>query len=444
MISLLFSFALVCPSPGSPPPSAPSLCCVPQDELARRIQDACSSALEIGADGLAVAISLGNERYLARGFGQMADAAAEADSPCAGGALMGVFLAAQTLELAQAGRLDLDESLATRFEGLDPGITARHLLTHTSGLPSIGEHLDRNRPTTREAALEWLVELGTDAQPGTCSVFSDTNEWILGWLIEDLCGKSVTEALKENLFDPAGLDATRFADEAVVALEATARRDFGGSETPFRARVDAPFGASGLETTALDLLRWQRALANRDPFQVYDEMIEPVRLTGGHATGRGIAVDLARLGDREAIGYGGALGRTRIRVSHYPEAELIIVLVAEGELAPLDETERRIARAFLGLPEPTITDVELPQAEQEAYLGAYNVGCTTYNVLGGEGHIVLQHPIRGALALRYQGAQRFVLRDDPSTELTFLRGARQTIAFDLTENGVTVRAKRIQ
>ena len=54
--------------------------------------------------------------------------------------------------LAEQGRLSYDDLVAhhvTELAGAMPGITIRHLLTHTSGIPDVGD-LGIDRPRLRE------------------------------------------------------------------------------------------------------------------------------------------------------------------------------------------------------------------------------------------------------------------------------------------------------
>jgi CubicO group peptidase (beta-lactamase class C family) len=113
--------------------------------------------------GVAVGVSWRGERTLA-GFGVSADGRelAGPDTAWPVGSVADVFVADLVAGLAGAGRLGLDDRAAELLPaaGLDPRITVRHLLTHSSGLPAGAGGLgwsSRPAPSSRAArpGREW-------------------------------------------------------------------------------------------------------------------------------------------------------------------------------------------------------------------------------------------------------------------------------------------------
>jgi len=109
------------------------------------------------------------------------------------------------LQLADGGRLDLDRPLVDYLRpaylpaspALAP-ITARHALTHTSGLPNWGED---NKPES------FLPQF----QPGTNFSYSGEGLFWLQLVAEHITGEGLDLFARRLLFDPGGMKRSTFA-----------------------------------------------------------------------------------------------------------------------------------------------------------------------------------------------------------------------------------------
>ncbi|GAB7047631.1 serine hydrolase domain-containing protein [Catenuloplanes indicus] len=129
------------------------------------------------------------------------------------------FVSTAVLQLVGERRLSLDTSvdrLLPRFE-LDPRITVRQLLAHTSG---IGNHTSA---LTYETVPEWqtrtftpdeLVRLGQSfpatGAPGERFSYSNTNYILAGLIIEKVTGNDVAKEISRRILEPLGLRDTYF------------------------------------------------------------------------------------------------------------------------------------------------------------------------------------------------------------------------------------------
>lgn len=121
------------------------------------------------------------------------------------------------MRLVEQGLLDLDENIGTYlgdppYKAANPyfpkiGLTARHLMTHTSSLKSNGG-LQKNRELSeilnvkKRHTSDFYKE-----KPGSVYRYNNYGAGIEGCLIEAATGKRLTEAAKELIFDPMGIDA---------------------------------------------------------------------------------------------------------------------------------------------------------------------------------------------------------------------------------------------
>lgn len=120
--------------------------------------------------------------------------------------------AASLLALAEDGELHLEEPVG-RFlpvSGHDPlvGITLRHLLTHSSGLPAWRKY--HSQGLDREEILRRVRTAERERPIGARFVYSDLGYILLGQVVEAVAGTGLDEFARHRLFQPLGMDETTF------------------------------------------------------------------------------------------------------------------------------------------------------------------------------------------------------------------------------------------
>ena len=87
-------------------------------------------------------------------------------------------------------------------------VTARHLLTHTSGLPPFKEYW-RTSKSKRETLAAIFAE-PLESEPGAKEVYSDLGIILLGEIIERLTGQPLDALAQQQLFGPLGMHDTQY------------------------------------------------------------------------------------------------------------------------------------------------------------------------------------------------------------------------------------------
>jgi CubicO group peptidase (beta-lactamase class C family) len=167
-------------------------------------------------------------------------------SPSNIASLAKVFTAMAVMMLAEQGKLSYDDLVARHvpeLAGATPGITIRHLLTHTSGIPDVGD-LGIDRPGLRERDVVDAVRThhGRFARPGLRYRYSNAGYVILAMAVENASGRTFDGFLQSAIFDPLGMNSTR---------------PEGGPRKPEETKGDG-----GFVSTVDDLLKWDQALAS--------------------------------------------------------------------------------------------------------------------------------------------------------------------------------------
>lgn len=123
--------------------------------------------------------------------------------------------AVAVLQLKEQGKLKLEDKLIQHLPNFPyPAITIRHLLTHTSGLPShelFEETVTRNpdKVVTNEDIIPELLlrKRPLKFEPGERWSYSNTNFNLLALLVEKLGGLKFADYLRKYVFRPARMQS---------------------------------------------------------------------------------------------------------------------------------------------------------------------------------------------------------------------------------------------
>jgi D-alanyl-D-alanine carboxypeptidase len=132
------------------------------------------------------------------------------------GSMNKMFTAVAILQLAQQGKLGLDDPLGkylTDYPNRDVAtkVTIHHLLTHTGGTGDIfGSEFDAHRSELR--TLQDYVKLygnrGLGFEPGSRVEYSNYGFILLGAIVEKVSGESYYDYVREHVYMPAGMTST--------------------------------------------------------------------------------------------------------------------------------------------------------------------------------------------------------------------------------------------
>ena len=211
------------------------------------------------------------------------------------GSMNKMFTAVATLQLVQAGKLDLKTPFGkylTDYPNQDVAskVTIEQLLTHTGGTGDIfGPEFEKHRLELK--TLQDYVTLygkrGPDFEPGSQWRYSNYGFLLLGVLIEKVSGQSYYDYVRDHIFKPAGMTGTDSEPEdQAVSDRSVGYTKFGGNglqrntdTLPYRGT-----SAGGGYSTVEDLSRFATALQTNKLLNAqYTELLT----TGKVDTGRG-------------------------------------------------------------------------------------------------------------------------------------------------------------
>ena len=187
------------------------------------------------------------------------------------GSMNKMFTATSILQLAQAERLGLDDTVGkylTDYPNKEVAtkVTIRHLLTHTGGTGDIfGPEFEMHRLELR-TLHDYIKLYGNRApqfEPGSRWEYSNYGFILLGEIIERISGQSYYDYVRNHIYEPSGMTESGSEPEnEAVAGRSIGYTRMGGND--LRPNMDTlPYrgtSAGGGYSSVEDLLKFANAL----------------------------------------------------------------------------------------------------------------------------------------------------------------------------------------
>ena len=257
------------------------------------------------------------------------------------GSMNKMFTAVATLQLVEAGEVELTAPLGTYLtdypnRDVATGVTIHHLLTHTGGTGDIfGPEFEAHREELRTLAdyVELYGERGPEFEPGTQWVYSNYGFILLGAVIEAVTGKSYYDFVREHIYEPAGMTRTGSVPEDQMVRDRSVGYMDPSGGTDWRPNTDTlPYrgtSAGGGYSTVEDFARFADALLNH---RLLGPDSTELLITGKEEIGPGIGYAYGFEDHRDAEGTGwvghggGAPGMNGDLRIYLPSGYVVVVL----------------------------------------------------------------------------------------------------------------------
>jgi CubicO group peptidase (beta-lactamase class C family) len=276
------------------------------------------------------------------------------------GSMGKMFTAVSIMQLAQAGKVKLDDPIS-RFLPDYPNkdvaaVTVHQLLTHTGGTGDIfGPEFDAHRLELREHKdyVALYGNRGVRFAPGSRWEYSNYGMVLLGRIIEVVSGESYFDYVRNHVAKPTGMDSTDNLpeDRHVQNLSVTYTRLVPGERLTSRTSAQLPqepvgplhpstdnlpysgTSAGGGYSTVGDFLKFATALASNKLLNAhYSQLV----ITGKVDTPRGVKYaygfedELTSDGVRR-VGHGGGSSGMNGMLSIYPASQYVVVVLANRD-----------------------------------------------------------------------------------------------------------------
>ncbi|HLI05511.1 MAG TPA: serine hydrolase domain-containing protein [Ktedonobacteraceae bacterium] len=263
------------------------------------------------------------------------------------------FTAAAILQLAERGKLTLQDHLGMHLGGFPPAIanavTIDQLLNHTSGMGDYTQTpqflSEKSSWTSAAQTMTGLLDIIRQQPllfpPGTRYSYSDSGYVTLGGIVQQVAGQSYYDYIRQHIFRVAGMTQSDFytrpqrEQNALIAHPYSRRTE----SNPNAPRIDVsgtqdfiggPDG--GAYATVEDMLHYSRAL---QAYRLLDQTSTNLLLFGKSTPPSGKAPDRSVNGGAAGIATNllmfPTLGWTVVILSNYDPGQSFADLVAEAE-----------------------------------------------------------------------------------------------------------------
>ena len=301
--------------------------------------------------GLSIAIVMEGQVAWSKGYG-MADlenqVPAKPTTAYRTASIGKTITATAVMQRVERGAIDLDAPIqryCPRFPEKRWPITARHLLSHTSGIRHYGgpnneqELFNTKHYDNVGEALEIFENDSLLFEPGTAHQYSTFGYNLLGCVVEGASGTDFMSYLRQHIFEPAAMTATRDDDPSAVIPNRAAGYLMSEEGTLQNARqvdMSSKLPAGGFITTAPDLARFAAAVMSHQLVSkaTLEQMLTPYRLANGEVVdnglGWGLFPDEMWYGEREAF-HGGITPQVSGMLYLLPDRQFAVAIMMNLE-----------------------------------------------------------------------------------------------------------------
>lgn len=304
----------------------------------------------------AVMISRNSVPLLAKGYG-FADPAQQIpltpDSSFRLASVSKNFTGVAIMMLVKSGALSYEDPVTKYIPELPyAGVTIRHLLNQSSGIPDeylnlAAKHRAGIQVLTNEKAVSLLVQekLPAKAAPNASFEYSNTNYIILARVVEIVSGQSFEEFLQSKVFDPLKMTHTRVwnlvsKNQEFPGKVASMAREEGELKALSPNFVDGVSGDGGVFSSLSDLLIWGRFWHSDELLTLQEKRLAmtPAKLNDGSLVEYGFGWSV----DEETIWHNGGWLGARTFVVMDVQAKIMLVVLDNSSSEHIDKITQEI------------------------------------------------------------------------------------------------------
>lgn len=367
------------------------------------------------------------------------------------GSITKQFTAVAILQLMEQGKIDLQDEI-TRFIPDYPTqgnkITIEHLLTHTSGIANYSGITDTSKREslnfTPEEMIDFFRNLPMRFTTGTKWEYSNSNYFLLGYIIEKITGQSYAAYLEEHFFRPLGMTHSCYADDTRIIKNragAYSQGDFG-YENSRPLNMSHVYAAGAIQSTVEDLFKWHQAVHS---FQLVkketlDRAFTRYRLADGTETSYGYGWRLGYVYGSPSIWHGGKINGFVTMEIYLPKVDVFVTVFSNCDCNSPADITLRLAALTVGRPYQ-YKEIPLENSILQGYTGVYENQQGLQRIITMSENGLCSQLGRGPKSdLKAFQKDRFFLTNDAMQTMEFSRNPKGKIvkltAMKLTGNEV--------
>ena len=298
------------------------------------------------------------------------------------GSITKTFTATMILMLQEQGKLNVKDKLQQYMPDYPDAdkITIEHLLTHTSGIYNYTDDIsfkDKSMFThqSRKDLIAIFKDKITGLEPGQKFSYSNSNYILLGYIIEDLTGKSYYAALRNMILEPLGMHHTGCDFKGLKSADkATGYFSIAGNVGVPAPFVDSSvsYAAGCIYTSVGDMYIYAQALMDNKLLRPVDWLMA----TKPNKESYGYGWMIGDMYGRKSIGHNGGVHGFVSNFFMAPDDKTVVVLLCNDMNNDPGNVRRSVTALLYGkgfdLPAGK-PHINLPMKTLQEYVGDYEL-----------------------------------------------------------------------
>jgi len=275
------------------------------------------------------------------------------------------FAAASILLLADDGKLSVEDNISKYFTNSPAAwkdIKIRHLLAHTSGLRNYDglDGFEMRQHLTQARFIKLLEAQPMKFAPGESWSYCNSGYNLLGYIVENVSGKSYWDFLQERIFTPLQMTNTTRRDPWLVIPHRAAGYAFkNGTQVGRDSDLTELFAAGAIVSTADDVAKWDAALLGKKLLKETSQAMwwtaakldngKPIdSKRHGEPSGYGFGWFISTVNGHRNIGHSGITSGFSAANELFPDDDLAIIILSNTDEGVFASTlANKIARLLL-------------------------------------------------------------------------------------------------
>jgi len=297
------------------------------------------------------------------------------------GSITKQFTAIAILQLVEQGKISLQDSIqkyVPDYPHKGYTITIENLLTQTSGIKdymAISNPSDDRTNYTPKQGVDYFKNEPLEFKPGSQFKYSNSNYYLLGYILEIVTGKSYADYLQQNIFNKAGLHNTYYIDTTknIPNVSQGYSRLDGKLERATLQNVTTIYAAGGIMSNADDLFKWHQALYNYELVnrELLTNAFTPYRFADGTYSEYGYGWFIKSLDGSKTIEHSGSTDGFQSDEIYLPEEDVFVVTLFNCFEPDMDWTVLSNDIAKLAIGKPLNNSIQLSADFLKGYVGEY-------------------------------------------------------------------------
>jgi len=230
-------------------------------------------------------------------------------------------------------------------------ISIRHLLTHTSGIPDVGDLGIDHPGLTNKEVIKTLTKQNSFAfPPGAKYQYSNTGYILLSIIVERITGKPFKDYLTERILVPLKMNNTFLYDGSVNKSNQVAigYNQFGQKDDDMPTQSA---GYGGMYSTVDDLFKWDKALYSEKLVRksTLDSAFTPAKVLEGKTT-YGFGWNITGSDEDRVVWHTGNTAGFRAYIERRLKDSITIIMLTNKGNSRRREITEAIVNIIKGLP----------------------------------------------------------------------------------------------